>query len=75
MARLNVYMPDDLARRARDAGLNISALTQGAVVAELDLLTLDAWLDELPLTPSGISHESAMAALDAARTELDAGRG
>src|ERR1051326_1516100 len=36
MARLNVYVPDDLAERARRAGLNISALAQAAILAELD---------------------------------------
>lgn len=31
MARLNVYLPDDLAAQAKAAGLNLSAVTQEAV--------------------------------------------
>jgi hypothetical protein len=48
MARVNITMPDDLYRRAKSAGMNISQLAQGAVVAELSRLAkigeLDAYL-------------------------------
>jgi len=51
MARVNITVPDDLYRQARDAGLNISHLTQRAVAAELSRLAkvaeLDAHLAEL----------------------------
>lgn len=51
MARRNISLPEDLDRAARAAGLNVSALAQGAVAAELDrrrrMARLDAWLDEL----------------------------
>lgn len=51
MARVNISMPDDLVRQARQAGLNISQLTQHAVAAELGRLRkiaeLDAYLAEL----------------------------
>lgn len=51
MTRRNISIPDDLDARARDAGLNVSALARGAIVAELDrrsrMEALDAWLDEL----------------------------
>ncbi|MGH3097913.1 MAG: type II toxin-antitoxin system CcdA family antitoxin, partial [Streptosporangiales bacterium] len=35
MARLNVWVPDELASEARSAGLNVSAVTQAALAAEL----------------------------------------
>ena len=38
-------MPDDLYRRARQAGLNVSQLAQRAVAEELDRLTKIAELD------------------------------
>ncbi|WP_028924455.1 type II toxin-antitoxin system CcdA family antitoxin [Pseudonocardia acaciae] len=73
MARLNVYVPDDLARRARAAGLNVSALTQAAITAELrrDASATDHWLAALPAHGGRASHEDAMAALDAARIEFE----
>ena len=47
MARVNVYLPDELAREARDAGLSISALTQRALEAELARRSTEAWVDAL----------------------------
>jgi post-segregation antitoxin (ccd killing protein) len=70
MARLNVYVPDDLAERARRAGLNVSALTQAAIMAELDQHATAAWLDALPRTARLASHDAALTALDAARGEF-----
>jgi len=70
MARLNVYVPDDLAERARRAGLNVSALAQAAIVAELDQLDTTAWLDALPRPAHRTSHEAALTALDAARGDF-----
>ncbi|MGQ0483068.1 MAG: type II toxin-antitoxin system CcdA family antitoxin [Pseudonocardia sp.] len=70
MARVNIYLPDELAESARAAGLNISALAQAAITAELSQNATDAWLAELP-TQRRVSHDQAMAALDAARTERE----
>lgn len=70
MARLNVYLPDELAERARRANLNVSALTQAAVAAELRRRGTDAWLVSIPTQSRPIGHDMAMAALDAARDEL-----
>jgi post-segregation antitoxin (ccd killing protein) len=65
-----VYIPDELAERARKAGLNVSALTQAAIEEELAGHATDAWLARLgPRTGRGPSHEDVMAALDAAREE------
>ncbi|MHB1488767.1 MAG: type II toxin-antitoxin system CcdA family antitoxin [Acidimicrobiales bacterium] len=51
MARVNITMPDDLYSRAKDAGLNVSQLTQGAIADELTRLAkieqLDAYLADL----------------------------
>lgn len=72
MARLNVYVPDELASRVRDAGLNVSAITRAALEDELGRRSTDAWLEELKrLPPAGVSHDDVLAALDAARDEYD----
>lgn len=71
MARLNVYVPDDLAAAARDAGLNISALTQGAIDAALRARRADLWLDSLEADAAWVSHETALAAVDSAKDEFD----
>ncbi len=51
MSRVNITMPDDLHRQAKEAGLNISQLAQHAVAGELTRLAkiaeLDAYLAEL----------------------------
>jgi len=71
MTRLNVYLPDELAERARAAGLNISALTRSAVEAELAGLDMNAWLERVAgLPPTSASHELAMDAIDEARDEF-----
>jgi post-segregation antitoxin (ccd killing protein) len=70
MARLNIYVPDDMAERARHAGLNISAVAQAAIAAKLDQHATAAWLDALPSPTSGTSHEAALTALDTARDEF-----
>ena len=47
MARMNIYLPDDLAAKARAAGLNISALARAAVEAELARSLTDGWLERV----------------------------
>lgn len=71
MARLNVYVPDDLAERARAHGLNVSALTQAAIKAELENSATEAWLDRLEPRSTGARHGDVLAALDAAREEFE----
>jgi post-segregation antitoxin (ccd killing protein) len=71
MARVNVYLPDDLAKRARSAGVSISAITQEALRVALSATDTDRWLDRLEqLQSHDLSHESVVRALDAARDEL-----
>ncbi len=65
MARRNISLPDDLDDLARQARLNVSALTQRAVAQELDrqarMVQLDVWLDELD-ADQGVPSPDAMAA-------------
>jgi len=71
MARVNIYLPDDLAREAKSAGLNISKITQEALRTALASRRTAAWLDDIArLPPTGITHEQAMTALREARAEL-----
>ena len=73
MARVNVYLPDDLAERARRAGVNISGVTQEAIRRALAASSTDAWLDGLDdLVATQVPHERVMAALDEARNEFGA---
>ena len=69
MPRVNIYLPDDLAAAVRAAGLNLSSLTQDAIRQHLSGRTTDAWLASLDPAPSQVSHDDALAALDAARDE------
>jgi post-segregation antitoxin (ccd killing protein) len=71
VARLNVYLPDDLAAEAKKAGLNLSAVTQEAVRRSLTSRSTDSWLATLAPGASSerVSHDRALAALDAARDE------
>lgn len=70
MARVNVYIPDELAERAKAANVNLSALIQAAIAGELQRRATDAWLASLPEPRHAVSHRAAMAALDEARAEM-----
>ncbi|MDL5154412.1 type II toxin-antitoxin system CcdA family antitoxin [Actinomycetospora termitidis] len=71
MARLNVWVPDELAARAREGGLNVSALTQDALRAELAKRATDRWLDGLKQSgASRVDSSEALSALDRARDEF-----
>lgn len=70
MGRISVYLPDELAKAARAADLNISELTQHAV---RQALRHDEWTDFLrrvrELPPTGIDHATVIATLDEVRNE------
>lgn len=71
MARVNVYLPDEMAREARAAGLNLSRVAQDAVRGELARRATDTWLDELARLPSvEIPHERVIESIDEARAEI-----
>jgi post-segregation antitoxin (ccd killing protein) len=71
MARVNVYLPDDLAREARDAGLNISRVAQEALSSTLASAETDCWLDRLEDLPrADVANDRVIEAIDEARAEL-----
>jgi post-segregation antitoxin (ccd killing protein) len=73
MARVNVYLPDELAERARAAGVNISGITQEAIRHALASIETDRWLDRLEALPAReVAHERVICALDEARDEFGA---
>ena len=69
MARINVYLPDELAEQARDAVLNVSALTQAAIRAALLEVSTDGWLETLLPPSSRPDHEAVLVAIDDGRDE------
>lgn len=72
MARVNIYLPDELAERARKAGVNVSAVARSAIEAKMSAMATNAWLDEVAkLPPTGITHEEVLETLDAVRDEAD----
>lgn len=74
MARVNVYLPDDLAAEAKAAGLNVSNLTQQALRSALAASRVDAWLDDIAaVRPLGISHRAVAEAVSAAKDDLERG--
>lgn len=71
MARVNVYLPDDLADAARKAGLNVSGITQAALTSALAERDTNRWLDSIArMQPTKVTHAEALEALHAARDEL-----
>jgi post-segregation antitoxin (ccd killing protein) len=71
MARVNVYLPDDLAAAARAAGLNVSGITQAALTAALAERDTNRWLDSIArMHSTGVTHDQALAAVHAAREEM-----
>jgi post-segregation antitoxin (ccd killing protein) len=73
MARVNVYLPDDLAEQARAAGVNISGITQEALRSALAASDTERWLDRIDRLPrTDVAHERVLGAIDDARDELGA---
>ncbi len=71
MARVNIYLPDELADKVRDSGLNVSAIAREALQVALAARHTDAWLAATSRLPStGVTHAQALAALKEARAEL-----
>lgn len=71
MARVNVYLSDDLADAAREAGLNVSGITQAALKAALAERDTNRWLDSIArMQPTKVTHAQALAAVHAARDEM-----
>ncbi len=71
MARVNVYLPDEIAAQAKAAGLNVSSLTREAIRAALSARRVDDWLDELSaVRPADIDAEVIARAVTAAKDEF-----
>ena len=76
MARVNVYLPDDLAEEVRASGINVSQVTQEALRAALSPLHTNRWLDDvMRLGTTGVSSEEVAAAVTSAKDDLERGRG
>lgn len=70
MARVNVYLPDDLAESGRAAGLNVSSGAQEALREQLAAQGTTTWLDRLGgLQGLDVTHEQVMVAIDQVRAE------
>lgn len=71
MARVNVYLPDDLAEQARQAGLNVSSITQDALRRELAGRKTNEWLARArQLPPIKVTTEEVVAAIHAEQEEM-----
>ena len=71
MARVNVYLPDDLAQQVKNAGINVSSVVQEALRLTLAETSVNEWLDGLArIPPTGIDHDEALEALQEARLEF-----
>jgi post-segregation antitoxin (ccd killing protein) len=72
MARINVYVPDELAQEAKEAGLNVSNLTQESLRKALAATRTNDWLDALSrLRSTGISHDLVSSAVTEEKDEWD----
>jgi hypothetical protein len=74
MARVNIYLPDDLARRAREAGLNVSGVAQEAIESQLRIRAVNDWLASLrarpPLEGPRLSNEELVEIMDEVSEEM-----
>lgn len=52
MPRVNIYLPSDLAEKARTADMNVSAIAQEALEQELRRHSLFAWLEDVGALPT-----------------------
>ena len=72
MARVNVYLPDDLAREARAADLNVSNLAQEALRSALTANRTTQWLAEVAaLDPTGVDHDTVLMTVAAVKHEFE----
>ncbi|HEY6473245.1 MAG TPA: hypothetical protein VIY26_10165 [Acidimicrobiales bacterium] len=66
MARVNVWLPDEVAAAVRAAGLNLSMVTRVAALRELDRQGAERWLRITALRRGeggAVSHETIVGAL------------
>ncbi len=71
MARINVYLPDELADQARKAELNVSAITQAALADALATRDMRWWLSDLAVIDAvDVPSERVRDAIDAGREDF-----
>jgi post-segregation antitoxin (ccd killing protein) len=73
MARVNIYLPDDLAKHAREAGLNVSGIAQEALERELAARATNEWLEQLQaadLPATTLSSAELLEIMDDVRVEF-----
>lgn len=71
MARVNIYLPDDLAEQVRASGINVSGVAQDALRAALAVRAVDEWLEEVAsVESSGIPPDVILDAVRAAKDEV-----
>ncbi|HEY5889461.1 MAG TPA: type II toxin-antitoxin system CcdA family antitoxin [Acidimicrobiia bacterium] len=72
MARVNVYLPDDLAAETKAAGLNVSKITQEALKRELHSERMAAWIAEVRKDPPiKVDPEIMRAAIAGAKDDIE----
>ena len=72
MARVNIYLPDELANEAKEAGINISGEARIALENALKPHRTNVWLETLKQRPRlGVSHDVALEAVRAVKYELE----
>ena len=69
MARVNVYLPDELAERVKAAEMNVSALTQQALEAELRRRSMADWWEQVSMLPPLAQEVDSVQVLRAVRDE------
>ncbi|APE36957.1 antitoxin [Nocardia mangyaensis] len=69
MARLTVYVPNEMAERAGTAGLDVSALTQRAIVAVLEENATATWLAGIT-DRHEVRHDGVRSAIDVGRDDF-----
>jgi post-segregation antitoxin (ccd killing protein) len=66
MARVNITVPDEIAAKARTAGLNVSRIATAALIDELDrrakVEALDVYLAQLEAELGPVTDEEGVAA-------------
>lgn len=72
MARVNVYLPDDLASEAKSKGLNISKLTQEALKRAIDSDKMAAWMEQVRSDPPiEVDPDILRAAIAGAKDDIE----
>ena len=72
MARVNVYLPEELAAEVKAVGMNVSQIAQRALRDELAGGRTNAWLAEVRrFGPTGVTAEEALRAVREAKDELE----